>query len=152
MNVVRHAALGRQREQIKHLAARRRRNVVDAEANTERAFVQALFDEVGHLTNFVRRGMAINSVVARQEAARVLQHGHFRRDVSDRRAEVDERFAFALGVPGGHRGHADLHFKRRRYAIACFVTIVLVILPVRMQINKAGRDDQPFGVNHCASA
>ena len=55
MNVVRHAALGRHREKVKHFGPRRRRHIVDAEADAERALVQALFDKVGNLANFVGR-------------------------------------------------------------------------------------------------
>ena len=72
MNVVRHAALGRESEKIEHLGPRRRRHVVDAEADAERTFVQALFDKVGDLADLVGRGDSVDRVVTWEEVCRCL--------------------------------------------------------------------------------
>ena len=63
------------------------------------------------------------------------------------RAEVDQSFAFAGLIPGIHGPDPDFHFERRRDAVAGFVAVILVILPVRVDIDEARRHDQAFGLN-----
>src|SRR5262249_38835016 len=82
-----------------------------------------------------------------QALRRVAHDRHARRNVSDGRPEIYERLAFAGGVPGVHGRHADLHLKRRRHSIERFEPVVLGSLSVRIKIDKAGSDDESFGID-----
>src|ERR1043166_6283120 len=152
VNVVCHAALSRHREEIKHLGSCRRRHVVDPEADAECAFIQSLLDKILNLADLFGCSYAVSRVVTWKEGTSIFHDSHLRRDMADCSAEVDQRFAFALCVPRGYRRYVYFHFQRRCHTVARFVTIVLVILPVRMQINETRSNDKTLRIDHCASA
>ena len=70
--------------------------------------------------------------------------------MADRRAEIDQRAPLLRRVPGIHRIDADLQFERRRDPVAGLVSTALRILAMGVEIDEAGRHDQPRGVEGLA--
>jgi hypothetical protein len=72
--------------------------------------------------------------------------------VADADAVVDERLARARGIPRVHVRRADFQLEGRRHAVLRLEVIILRLVRVLVQVNEAGRDDQPAGIHHCAPA
>src|SRR5579862_30600 len=66
-------------------------------------------------------------------------------------AVVDERLAFALGIPAIDVAHADFELERGGDAVHGLVAIILGRLAVGVEIDEAGRDHQARGVNRAAA-
>ena len=76
-----------------------------------------------------------------------MHHLHANGNVTDADAIVDQRFAFALGVPGINVGGAGFQFEGGGDAVVGLELVVAGFLAVFMQIDEAGGDDQAAGVD-----
>ena len=81
----------------------------------------------------------------------VVHHFHAYRNVAYAYAKVDERFAFALGVPCVYVVSTDFQFERSGYAIVRLKLIVARFLGMLVKIDEAWRDDQTFSVEDSLS-
>ena len=106
-----------------------------------------LAHQIQRLANLLgSRGLG-DGLVARQEFAGIVHDRHARGNVAGGGAEIDQRLAFALRVPGPDRVYAHLQFQRGGDAVASLEAVVLRRLSVRMQVDETGGDHQSGGVD-----
>jgi len=65
---------------------------------------------------------------------------------------IDQRISFARGVPSCDIGCAHFEFKSTGDAVARLEGIRFRILPVLVQIDEAGSDDETFRIDSCPAA
>ena len=70
--------------------------------------------------------------------ARVPEHGHARRHVSDADAVVHDLSTFALGVPRIDIRSTDLELESARYPVPHHERVRLLFLAVLVQVDEAG--------------
>ena len=100
-------------EDIHDFRVRGGRSVVDAHADGERAVLQALVDRRLDFLNLFGSGFAVGRVADWQKCAGIVHHLHADGYVTDAGAKVDERVAFAFGVPGINVGRRRLQVQGR---------------------------------------
>jgi hypothetical protein len=93
----------------------------------------------------------MHRVVARQKISGIVQHGHFRGNVSGTGAEVDERFPFASLIPGRDRGNTNFELQRGRDPVVRLEMVVFIVLTVRMEVDESGRNHHAADIHHVAS-
>jgi hypothetical protein len=138
-------------EDFQDLGARRLRGVSDAEADSDRAARQPARQARLDLDELQRRRLLVCRRAAGKKRARVLQHGHADGNVADAGAVVDGRFSRSLAVPRVDVAGADLELQRSRHAVGRFPHVIGRRLPMLMEIDEAGRDDQPARVDRRAA-
>jgi hypothetical protein len=139
VNVNRRLPLGREAKQLQNFGASGQRHVSDPHADTQRAIVQAAAHQIVYFAALLGRRCAFRGVVRQQRAA-IVHHGYTRGNVAGRGAEVDQRLAFARAIPFRNRRNTHLHLERGGHAVPRFEAVVLGRLPMRMQIDEAGRE------------
>ena len=80
-----------------------------------------------------------------------MQHGHTRGNVPGACTEVDQRLTLTCAVPGFDRRDADFHLESSGDAIARFEGVVFRRLAMLMEVNEAGRHDEPTGIDNAAA-
>ena len=83
----------------------------------------------------------------KQRRARIAQHLHARLDVADAHAVVHDLAAIARRVPLGDVAGADLELERGGHAVAHHQPVRFLLLPVLVQVDEAGGDDETRGVD-----
>src|SRR5579862_662050 len=89
----------------------------------------------------------MGSVANWQEPARIVHHLHANGYVTHAGAIVDERMAFALGVPGIDVGDAGFEFEGGGDTVVGLEFVVAGFLPVLVQVNEAGSNDESVSVD-----
>ena len=123
------------------------RSVVDPHADGERAVFQALVDRRRDFLNLFGSGFAVGRVADWQKCAGIVHHLHADGYVTDAGAKVDERVAFAFGVPGINVGDAGFKFKGGGDTVVGLEFVVAGFLAVFMHVNKTGGNDHAAGVD-----
>src|SRR6266480_6816203 len=99
MHEARCAVLRGDAEHLEDLPMRGRGGIVDTEANTERALLQAFLDLPLHFFDLGVRSCFVSGVTAWKKDARIVHHRYSRGNVADACAVVDQRLTFSLCVP-----------------------------------------------------
>ncbi len=157
MHERRDAVRGRGLEEVEDLVAPRRGRVGEADAESQRARVEPARDELQDLRDLLRRralvrlGVLENERVLRglrvRERSGGLQQLGARAGGADPRAEVDERLAGVLAVELGDGLGAALELERGRHAVERGEAVAAGGLPVVVEVDEAGGDDQALGVD-----
>src|SRR5205085_6168168 len=74
-----------------------------------------------------------------------------RRRMACGRAVVNERMSLFRPQKLRDIGRTDFQFERRGYTVERFDSLAFNLLPVLVQVNEAGSDHQPAGVDHATS-
>ncbi len=147
---------GRAAERLQHLKTRRRWCVLQSHPDAQPTCIEARFDEATHRRDLIWRSDHVAGRIEWQQSVSrdtaVAQYGHSRLDVTGGGAEVDQRRTFALGVEFRNVRGAGFQFERGGDTIHRHHTVVLVVLPMRVQIDESGAHHQTTCVDHAATA
>src|SRR5438046_10320877 len=111
MNETGDFVVGGKLEDLEDFFAGRGWHISYAKADAERALLESASDGFEHLLFFCIGQAMANGFVSGQERAAVMRDGHAHRNMSDGCAEIDERPAFAPGIPLGDGRSSDFEFE-----------------------------------------
>ena len=152
------AELRRHPEATEDLLPTGPRRVLDPEADAEPAVSQPLREQriESRQLSGGQRPMRPDLVGIEQgrkagERLVVAYHGATRTRVPHGRAIVDERVALARSVPRRHGVTADLELEGGRDPVVGVIAIALRVLPVGVEIDEPGSDDEALHVERFPS-
>ncbi len=151
MREYRHVPRRGNAKHVDHLEAARAGGVLNAHADAQRPGIQFPVQPLLHPLDLLRRrrlvgrrtrlrqyGGIMNGRTERQRASGKMARG---------RAVVDQGAALFLLQKCGDIRHADFHFQRGGNAVEGFEAAARGVLPMLVQVDEAGRDDESLDVD-----
>ena len=156
----RRLAVRRHAEQAKQLFVTGTGRVADAEAEPEGALVELAPHQLAEAPQLILRGRLVEIRIRRPAPSK--RDGPLATGLPDHRTKrlapgalmahrgtvVDTGPPLPSRIPGGDRIDSNLQLHRRRHPVPRLIPTALGILPVRVQIDEAGRHDETAGVEH----
>src|ERR1051325_6239326 len=152
VNVTGRVETGRHPEHLQDFPVRSLRNVLNSKPHTHGSASKTAFDRRFHLSYFTITSCSSRGLSSWQEFGRVVHCCHSRCQVPNAYSVVNESLPISFRIPAVYISGANLQFKGSCYPIHRLETIVLIVLSVLMQINKAGRHSKTARVNHHAAS